>query len=304
MSHLRLQDSYAYCHELMRTAARNFYYGMRLLPEAKRNGMYALYSYMRLCDDLADGPLATAGADADALPQAAVEQRRRLLDDWRAQTHAAIARPLDAHPIWPAFHDMVRRFAVPAGIFDDAIDGQIQDLQQSLYRTFDELYRYCYRVASTVGIAAVHIWGYREARAMKLAEERGIAMQLTNILRDIREDAARGRQYLPDEDLRRFDLRLDDLGHPLKRPQFDALLQFQARRARGYYERSAELEDLVMPDARPTLQVMTGIYRRILDRISANPHLVLIRRVGLTTLEKLLVVAEQTYQAHFAPLRA
>jgi 15-cis-phytoene synthase len=310
MSRPSLQASYAYCHDLMRTAARNFYYGMRLLPEAKRNGMYALYSYMRLCDDLADAPLADAKDGARALlegdpatPEIALDQRRRLLDDWRDQTHSAIAAPLPSHPIWPAFHDTVRRFGIPARVFDDAIDGQIQDLQQSLYHTFDELYRYCYRVASTVGIAALHIWGFREQRALKLAEQRGIAMQLTNILRDIREDTARGRQYIPDEDLQRFELTLADLSHPLKRHHFDALLQFETARAREYYQQSAELEELVTPDSRPTLQVMTGIYRRILDRISANPHLVLIRRVGLTTLEKLTVVAQQTYHAHFAPLR-
>lgn len=307
-----VQASYAYCHELMRSAARNFYYGMRLLPEAKRNAMYALYSYMRLCDDLADAPLkpSAPGETADVSPDAfaddaaSAEERRHLIEDWRQQTHAAIAGPLDIHPLWPAFHDAVRRFSIPKKVFDDAIDGQLQDLEQRIYATFEELYRYCYRVASTVGIAAVHIWGFRGERALALAEHRGIAMQLTNILRDIREDTLRGRQYLPDEDLQRFDLTLAGLNDPLKRHRFDQLLAFQTKRAASYYDRSAELEDLVAPDSRPTLQIMTSIYRRILDRITANPHLVLIRRVGLSTFEKLSLVTRHTWQAHFAPLRA
>jgi len=295
----------------MRSAARNFYYGMRLLPEAKRNAMYALYSYMRLCDDLADAPIdeTKPGKQAEAAPwappaHATLDQRRRLLDRWRARTHAAIIRPLTDHPIWPAFHDMVNRFAIPQRVFDDAIDGQVQDLEQSVYPTFDELYRYCYRVASTVGLAALHIWGFRHERALKLAEHRGIAMQLTNILRDIREDTQRGRQYVPTEDLARFDLTLPDLIDPRRRQAFGQLLAFETRRARTYYESSAELETLITPDSRPTLQVMTSIYRKILDRISANPHLVLIRRVGLSTLEKLTVVASHTWQATLAPLRA
>ena len=138
---------------------------------------------------------------------------------------------------------------------------------------------------------------------LALAEHRGIAMQLTNILRDIREDAERGRQYIPGEDLDRFGLTLGDIADPLKRHRFDDLLAFETKRAAGYYDASAELEDLVPADSRPTLQIMTGIYRRILDRITANPHLVLIRRVGLTTVEKVSLVARHAWQAHFAPLR-
>ncbi len=289
-----LPSSYAYCHQVMRTAARNFYFGMRLLPEAKRNGMYALYGFMRLIDDLADDPIQ---GDFQT-------SRRDLLNDWRDQTRAAIDSPLDTHPIWPAFHDTVRRFNIPPSIFDDAIDGQIQDLEQSVYDTFDDLYRYCYRVASTVGLAALHIWGFNDPRALKLAEHRGIAMQLTNILRDIREDTERGRQYLPTEDLHRFGLSLPTLADPANHRRFEDMLHFQTRRAHDYYDQSAGLESLIHPDARPTLCIMTSIYRGILNRIAAAPRAVLIGRVRLGTLEKLTVVARHTWRAHTAPLRA
>lgn len=280
-----LEESYGYCHGLMRRAARNFYYGMRLLPENQRGAMYALYSYMRLCDDIADE--VPAGND----------DRMERLEAWRVSTHAAIVGQAEGHPIWPAFGDMVGRFGIPANVFDDAIDGQIQDLRQDRYGTFGELYEYCYRVASTVGIAAVHIWGFTDPRALKLAEELGIAMQLTNILRDLREDAARGRRYLPDEDCRRFGVEqwmANGSGVP---DGAMALLKFEAQRAREYYQRSAGLERMVSATARPTLRIMTGIYGGILDRIIASPQRVLQKRVGLSGMRKLWLVARHSWSA-------
>lgn len=280
-----LEVSYGYCHGLMRRAARNFYYGMRLLPAEQRGAMYALYSYMRLCDDIADD--APGGAD----------DRRERLEEWRKATHAAIGGRADGHPIWPAFCDMVVRFGIPAKVFDDAIDGQIQDLRQDRYGTFAELYEYCYRVASTVGIAAVHIWGYTDPGALKLAEELGIAMQLTNILRDLREDAARGRRYLPDEDCRRFGVEQWMANGSAAPAGVGALLEYEARRAMGFYERSAGLERMISSTARPTLRIMTGIYRGILDRIIASPQRVLRQRVSLSGMRKLWLVARHSWAA-------
>lgn len=283
-----LEDSYDYCHGLMRRAARNFYYGMRLLPAMQRGGMYALYSYMRLCDDIAD--------DAPV----GVDDRMERLEVWRKTTHAAIGGQTDGHPIWPAFCDMVGRFGIPAKVFDDAIDGQIQDLRQDRYGTFSELYDYCYRVASTVGIAAVHIWGFTDQRALKKAEELGIAMQLTNILRDLREDAARGRRYLPDEDCRRFGLEgwMAD-GHEAG-TQVVKLLEFEAGRAMEFYQKSAPLEGMICATARPTLRIMTEIYRGILDRIIASPGQVLKRRVSLSGVRKLWLVARHSWSARMS----
>jgi phytoene synthase len=217
------------------------------------------------------------------------------LETWRASTHAAIAGNTAGHPIWPAFCDMVGRFGIPAKVFDDAIDGQIQDLKQDRYGTFAELYDYCYRVASTVGIAAVHIWGFTDRGALKLAEELGIAMQLTNILRDLREDAARGRRYLPDEDCQRFGVDGWMANGSAAPAGVLPLLQFEAERAAGYYQRSAPLEGMIGATARPTLRIMTGIYRGILDRIIASPQMVLSRRVSLSGMRKLWLVARHSW---------
>ena len=292
-----LEASYTHCHQVMRQAARNFYFGMRLLPEAKRRAMHALYAFMRYIDDLTDGP--------EAGDQRSEIRGRRLevsdgplaaLERWRVLTHAAIAGdPACAHPLLPALADTVRRFGIPATILDEAIDGQIQDLRQSRYDTFAELYQYCYRVASTVGIAALYIWGFRDQRALQLAEQRGVAMQLTNILRDLKEDAARGRQYLPTEDFARFNV---DPAHLDRGRYVEDLIHFEVARADSYYSSSAELESLIDNDARPTLAVMTSIYHGILRRIAARPHLVLIRRVGLSTFEKLGLVARHAWKVY------
>lgn len=300
MNTLPLRESYAYCHELMHTAARNFYFGMRLLPETKRQAMHALYSYMRLVDDITDN---TPAANDLSAPASKIDSRRQQLDQWRTDTHRALAGDTGGHPIWPAFHDMVRRFQIPAKVFDDAIDGQLQDLTQNRYATFTDLYDYCYRVASTVGIAAVHIWGFRSDHAVQHAEERGIALQLTNILRDLRDDAARGRRYLPADDCARFGCTHWNAAVGGAIPAgFDDLLQFQTARARAYYEQSSPLEELVNADARPTLQIMTTIYRRILDRIAASPRLVLVRRVGLSTVEKLSLVVRHAWRSQIDSL--
>jgi phytoene synthase len=289
MEPLSLEASYAFCHRLMQQAARNFYYGMRLLPQDKRQAMYALYSFMRLADDIADDPSPDVSDPT---------RRRAALEQWRTATHAAIGGDTRGHPLWPAFADAVRRFGIPASVFDDAIDGQVQDLMQTQYQTFDELYAYCYRVASTVGIASLHIWGFGgNTAALKLAEYRGIALQLTNILRDLKEDAQRGRRYVPAEDLDRFGLRGWMATDAVVPPGYDQMMQFQSQRARGYYVQSADLEEMVDADARPTLRIMTEIYRGILDRIAADPRRALEQRVSLPAWRKLAVVARHTWRA-------
>jgi phytoene synthase len=280
-----LEESQAYCHALMRRAAGNFYYGMRLLPSPKRHAMHALYAWMRYIDDLADGP-------EGAVPGAArTSEAAEALEHWRQQTCGALAGEPPSHMMLPALAAAVRTFNIPLHIFDDAIAGQLQDLRPQRYESFEELYTYCYRVASTVGIAAVCIWRYSEAAAVKLAEYRGIAMQLTNILRDLREDAARGRVYLPAEDLRAYGV--SDVAAPS--PALADLIAFEARRARRYYDDSARLESLVAPDARATLRTMTAIYGGILDKIERDPLAVLQRRVSLSPSRKVGEVLRQFY---------
>ena len=283
---MKLADSYQYCRQLTRAAAKNFYYGLRLLPEPKRSAMFALYAYMRLVDDIADQD---DGKTA--------QQRAAALDAWRARTHAALAGQIldgdgrDEHrTIWPAFSDMVRRYHVPVRVFDDAIAGQRRDLVPSRFDNFGELHQYCYQVAGVVGLGSIHIWGFEGGEETEaLAVARGVALQLTNILRDLREDASHGRIYFPREDLRRMNLSEDEFLSGRSGAKFLELMRFQIERAESFYEKSAPLEARVSADCRPTLIAMTEIYHRLLRAVADAPEQVLRRRVSLSTWSKLRI---------------
>jgi phytoene synthase len=267
--------------------ARNFYYGLELLPEPKRSAMYALYAYMRLVDDIAD----------DDSNGRTIDQRRRDLEQWEELTHEAIAtahgqdaRGTRGHPLWPAFSEMVRQYRVPAKVFGDMIAGQRQDLEPVAMPDFAALYDYCYRVASVVGVASLYVFGFEGGEeTLKLGVERGIAFQLTNILRDLGEDAAppRRRCYVPADELAQFGTHAEDLAQRRATPEVVALMQFQVARAREYYEKSAALESRVAADSRPTLAAMTEIYRGVLEKIAQDPGRAIRRRVGLSAWTKL-----------------
>jgi phytoene synthase len=281
-----LAASYAFCRQLTKRQAGNFYYGMKLLPEPKRSAMYALYAYMRLVDDIAD----------DDAHMRTLEQRRSDLDHWEQLTNDAVAGTLTSNghdsPIWPAFADMVKTRQVPGQVFRDMIAGQRQDLEFTPIRTFDDLYQYCYRVASVVGIASLYVWGFEGGEAtLAVSADHGIAFQLTNVLRDLREDSARGRCYLPADELTRFGLTAEQLTSPelATSPKFWEFMGFQVERARSYYEKSMPLKLKVAADSRPTLVAMTGIYRGILEKIAVDPGQVLRKRVRLSTWSKLLI---------------
>jgi 15-cis-phytoene synthase len=275
-----LQRSRAFCENLTRSHARNFYYGLKLLPEPKRSAMFALYAYMRLVDDIAD--------DEDGR---SAEQRVADLDAWRQQTHAVLtgdSTVIGSHPLWPAISDMVRRYSVPTDVFDDAIAGQQQDLCFTRFQSFDELREYCIRVAGVVGLASIYIWGFEGGEeARQLATDRGIAFQLTNILRDLREDAARGRIYLPAAELEEAGITDEDLQSGGEK--FHAMMKRQIARAQSYYDKSEALDRLIARDSRPTLQAMTDIYRRLLQKIAADPQRVLSERVSLSVFRKLWI---------------
>lgn len=279
-----LAKSQAYCAALTRRAAKNFYYGLKLLPEPKRSAMYALYGYMRLVDDIADD-------EATRTP----EQRLADLQQWQECTHAAIAgEPSKGHIVWPAFAELVNRYRIPAKLFDEMIDGQRQDMGQVEVATFADLHAYCYRVASVVGLASLHVWGVEQgtvAEVEQLGIDRGIAFQLTNVLRDIKEDAAppRGRCYLPQEDLQRFGVTVEAIARGEGGPAFVEMMKFQVERAEGFYRSSAALESRVRADSRPTLVAMTEIYHGLLKRIAERPERVLGERVALSTWEKLRI---------------
>jgi phytoene synthase len=269
-----VEQSYAYCRKVARTRARNFYYSFVLLSKPRRAAMCAIYAFMRYCDDLSDEPGAT----------------RSTIVHWRADLDAALDGRFSGHPVWPAFHDAVGRFKIPHQYFHEMIDGVASDLGPRRFETFDQLYRYCYQVASVVGETVVHIFGFESPDALPLAEKCGIAFQLTNVLRDIREDIEAGRLYLPLEDLRRFGVTEQDLRAATRNDAFLQLMRFEAARARSYYDESRPLLDLVHRQSRPSLSALIGIYSSLLDRIERTNFDVFTRRVRLSALQKSWIV--------------
>jgi phytoene synthase len=276
-----LEESYAHCRAVAKARAKNFYYSFVLLDPERKNAMCAVYAFMRYCDDLSDEPGATKSA----------------MDRWRDALEQALAGKPDDSPVWPAFLDTVARFQIPHQYFRDMIDGVASDVGQSArhIETFEELYRYCYRVASVVGLTTVHIFGFTsdeaKAVALPLAEKCGIAFQLTNILRDVKEDAELGRVYLPGEDLQRFGIAPEELGTGELTERFGALMEFQIARARQYYRESQPLLGLIRPQARPSLWALIAIYSGLLDRIAESHYEVLRRRISLGVSDKLWIVA-------------
>ena len=273
---MTLNESYEYCRSVAQARARNFYYSFVLLPAEKRRAICAMYAFMRYCDDLSDDETRSDRAESIAR--------------WRADLDAALDGRFSGHAVWPAFHDSVTRYRIPHQYFRDMIEGVSSDLEPRRVATFDELYRYCYQVASVVGLTIIHIFGFESPRALELAEKCGIAFQLTNILRDVREDAERGRVYLPAEDLARFNVTPGELREGIESDRFRALMEFEASRARDYYEASRPLIGLVDRQSRSSLWALIEIYRRLLRRIQRSRYAVLRKRVRVPTWEKVGVV--------------
>ena len=259
-------EGYRACEALTRSEAANFYYGIRLLPSAKRRAMCAVYAFARQVDDIGDGEapaqdkLIQLSAARDALAQAS------------------------GNPMRLALADAERRFALPHDALEDLIAGVEMDVRDTSYETFDELVVYCRRVAGTIGRLCLAIFGSREPGAAgPLADDLGVAMQLTNILRDVREDLERGRVYLPLEDRRRFGA--EDL-RAATGAEVAAVVSFEVTRAREWFDRGLRLLDLLDGRSAACVGAMTGIYRRILERIAEEPTAVMERRVSLPPWEK------------------
>jgi phytoene synthase len=240
--------------------------------------MCALYAFMRVSDDLTDGTQALA-------------EKRLALAEWRQQFDAALAGEY-SHPLHPAFHHTVEHYGIPRRYLEEVLDGVGMDLDADRYDTFADLYCYCYRVASVVGLACIHIWGFRDERAISYAESAGIALQLTNILRDLGEDAARGRVYLPREDLERFGYSVADLVQGRYDERFRALMRFQVDRARGYYESAAPLAEFLDSAGRAVFLVMLRTYRRLLEAIVRRDYDVFNGRIRLSRWRKLWLAAQ------------
>jgi 15-cis-phytoene synthase len=270
-----LDASYRYCETLARQQARHFYPAFRILPTKQRRAMCALYAFLRIADDLSDEP-------------APLDEKRRRLADWRRALHQAMAGNF-GHPTHPALQDTIASFRVPLDYLEAVLDGVEMDLTTTSYATFDELRMYCWRVASAVGLACIHIWGFRDDRAKTFAESAGIAFQLTNILRDLKEDAERGRVYLPQEDLNRFDYGMASLQQSLRDDRFRALMRFEVERARSFYEKAWPLRELLEMPGRTVFELMARTYRSLLDAIERRDYDVFSRRVRLSGWKKLML---------------
>ena len=275
-----IEASYAECRRVARGAASNFYYAFFMLPRAKRDALCALYAFMRLVDDVSDaeGPAARS-------PES-IAVRRVALARWRNLLDRAVAGGQSLHPILPAFADTLRRYQIPPRYFHDLISGAEMDLTETRYATFERLQEYCYRVAGTVGLICLSVFGSDDAHAPELAERLGIAFQLTNILRDVRGDLELGRIYLPEEELARFGCSAEDLARGVVTPPLRELLRLQAERAWRFYADGAPLVARIHPDSRAALWALIRIYSTLLARIEERNFDVFSGRVRLTTPEK------------------
>ncbi|HET6325647.1 MAG TPA: phytoene/squalene synthase family protein [Planctomycetaceae bacterium] len=281
-----LRDSYRTSREITRASRSNFYYSLLALPRPLFRDMCALYAFMRVSDDLGD--------DVDR----SLEERAASLSQWRVDLDQALDGSAFRHPVLPALADVVARHGIPRECLFAVIDGVQMDLEETGFESFAELSDYCYHVAGAVGLCCVHIWGFDSDEALPLAVECGRAFQLTNILRDVAEDARMGRCYLPREDLRRFGLTEADLRTTQPDPRFRELMAFEAARARTDFGRARRLIPLCHPPGRPILDAMIRTYAALLDAIEARDYDVFSHRVSLGHWKKMAIASTAVLRHH------
>jgi phytoene synthase len=317
-----VQEAYRVCRGIARKEAKNFYYAFVALPRAKRDAICAVYAFMRHADDLSDDESAPIAARCKDLAQ------------WLEAWHRTSAGEATKDPVFIAMADAQKRFGIASQLLDQLVQGTAMDLERvrgrshdaevtseraryhkgsearyDTYDSFEDLYRYCYLVASVVGLVSIRIFGYSDSRAEKLAEETGIAFQLTNILRDVREDLERGRLYLPLSDLKSHGVSIIDLeavaaNKASLAPNERELLKVEGDRAAGYYKSGYELLPLISPDARPALRVLIEIYHGLLKRIARENYDVFSRRIAMPAPMKLWLLLRGLASVMFYRLRA
>jgi 15-cis-phytoene synthase len=294
-----ISASYSNCHQIARSAHSNFYPAFFLLPKLKRDGIVTLYAFMRLIDDVSD-----EGADVVAKQRGLARWRAALDEAATGQSQAFdgnAARSLQVGELYgerevlPALVDTMQRFRMPARYLHDLISGAEMDLTIQEYPTFERLKEYCYRVAGTVGLTCTHIFGFSDPKALDLAEKLGLAFQLTNIIRDVREDFSKGRVYLPEEDLVRYGVAEQDLGRGEATLGVRELLRFEADRAWKLYEEGAQLLGLIEEDSRGTLWLLVHTYSALLARIESVDFAVFGERVELSKSEKMMLMAKARF---------
>jgi phytoene synthase len=297
VSDARITEAYAVCRAIAKREAKNFYYAFRVLPQHKSDAMCAVYAFMRKADDLADDESMTVAA------------RREAMATWTAAWRASRTTPTD-DLVFIALNDTQQRFNISDELLEQLVAGTTMDLQErpigvvtvrageqsmQVFETFDDLYKYCYLVASVVGLVCIRIFGYTDPSAEGLAEQTGIAFQLTNILRDVKEDTERGRIYLPLTDMQRTGLDVERLCGDVKSGMASApalaVLQLEIHRAQQYYRASGQLIPLLDADSREAMSVLVRIYHELLERIESDPAAVFATRVSVPTWRKLFILA-------------
>lgn len=282
--------AYSVCKGITRQNAKNFYYGFLVLPRRKREALCAVYAFMRRCDDITDDP------------KLSPPERRQQLDTWLDALHRAQQGQPTDDAILLALTDAQRRYAIPAGLLDELAHGTSMDVEETAavssdrsvihYQTFEDLRLYCYRVASVVGLVCIHIFGYRDPAAEPLAERCGLAFQLTNIIRDVKEDASLGRVYLPEEDLAKSGLSVSDVLSAPDAAKLRPVLALEADRAREFYASGDELIAYIAEDSQPALWVLINIYRGLLEKIALKQYDVFTAKIALSTWEKLRILGK------------
>jgi 15-cis-phytoene synthase len=281
----QLDMAYSVCRSIARSAAKNFYYGFVVLPRRKRNALSAVYAFMRRCDDIVDDNTLSR------------DDRHGKLAEWLDKAHHALAAQPTDDPVLMALTDAQRTYQIPVGLLDQLAFGTAADLDYDhsavRYQTFEELRQYCYGVASVVGLVCIQIFGYRDPAAEPLAESCGLAFQLTNIIRDVKEDVGMGRIYFPQQDLAQCGLSAADLAAAkIDVARIRPLLVLEADRARECYRAGEELIPLVSEDSQPALWVLITIYHRLLEKIAEHQYDVFSERVRLTVPEKLTILGK------------
>jgi phytoene synthase len=281
----QVDSAYEYCREVSWKHAKTFYFATHFLPAPKRRAVHAVYALCRYVDDIVDHC-------EDKLSRKSLTKDKiiLLINKWRTDIESCYAGALIDHPIMIAWHDTLKKYHIPKNLPLELIDGVCMDLKQNRYETFDDLYTYCYKVASVVGLMTSEIFGYTSEESLKHAVELGIAMQLTNILRDVGEDAQKGRIYLPLEDLKKFNLTEADVLNCVISENFINLMKFEIERARHYYNESEKGIAMLTQDSRLAVKVSHDNYSRILQRIEEINYDVFKQRAFVSNTKKIALL--------------
>jgi 15-cis-phytoene synthase len=283
---MTVSEAYAFCRRIAHKYGANFSVGFRFLPKEKRQAVYAAYAFCRWADDIADEGEAAGG------------KREACLDEWQRELDACYSGA-PTHPITIALADALKHFAIPKAAFIALIDGCRQDMVKTRYETFDELLHYCELVAASISDISLAIFGYRSPAAIEYGRNLSTALQLTNVTRDIGDDLARDRVYVPQEELRRFGLAERDLFNRTETESMRKFIEFQIARAESYFRAAEPLLSELSFDARFAVLLMGGIYATVLARLQRNPLKVLRERLALSSVEKVAVVLRRLAHPHF-----